>query len=147
MFLTSRRSVIIQLTLRESLNYMWKIQKQNQPIALSILRYILIFFLRHITIKNSLVPMSLRCNSHNGPLSCWFSCYLKLRANGRNNSQHCWANNDGRCCVRIGDCVQTDATTPNNVGTCSASWEGYNPRDFFKHEFYLGACVALTMLE
>ena len=23
--------------------------------------------------------------------------------------------------------VQTDATTPNNVGACSASWEGYNP--------------------
>ena len=70
MFLTSRRSVIIQLTLRKSLNYMWKIQKQNQPIALCIFRYILIFFLRHITIKNSLVPMSLRCNSRNGPLSC-----------------------------------------------------------------------------
>ena len=24
-------------------------------------------------------------------------------------------------------CVQTDATTPNNVGTCGALWEGYNP--------------------
>ena len=91
--------------------------------------------------------MSLPCNSHNGPLSCSVPCYLKVRANGRNNSQDCWANNVGRCCVRIGDGVQTDATTPNNVGTCSASWEGYNPRDFFKHEFYLGACVALTMLE
>ena len=22
---------------------------------------------------------------------------------------------------------ETDATTPKNVGTCSASWEGYNP--------------------
>ena len=22
--------------------------------------------------------------------------------------------------------VQTDATTPSNVGTCSASWEGYD---------------------
>ena len=29
------------------------------------------------------------------------------------------------CCIGSG--VQTDATTPNNVGTCSASWEGYNP--------------------
>ena len=133
MFLTSRRSVIIQLTLRKSLNYMWKIQKQNQPIALCIFRYILIFFLRHITIKNSLVPMSLRCNSRNGPLSCSIHCYLKLRANGRNNSQVCWANIVGRCCVRIGDGVQTDATTPNNVGTCRVSWEGYNPRNFFKH--------------
>ena len=116
MFLTSRRSVIIQLTLRKSLNYMWKIQKQNQPIALSIFRYILIFFLRHITIKNSLVPMSLRCNSHNGPLSCSVPRYLKLRANGRNISQHCWANNVGRCCVRVGHGVQTDASTPNMLG-------------------------------
>ena len=30
-------------------------------------------------------------------------------------------------CVRVGSGVQTDATTPDNVGTCSASWEGYNP--------------------
>ena len=52
---------------------------------------------------------------------------LRLRANGRNNSQHCCANNVGSCCVRVGSGVQTDATTPNNVGTCSASWEGYNP--------------------
>ena len=29
--------------------------------------------------------------------------------------------------MRVGSGVQTDATTPNNVGTCSASWEGYNP--------------------
>ena len=26
---------------------------------------------------------------------------VKLRANGRNNSQHCWPNNAGRCCVRL----------------------------------------------
>ena len=52
---------------------------------------------------------------------------LKLSANGRNNSQHCWPNNFGSCCVRVGSGVQTDATSPNNIGTCSASWEGYNP--------------------
>ena len=52
---------------------------------------------------------------------------VRLRANGRNNSQHCCANNVGSCRVRVGSGVQTDATTPNNVGTCSASWEGYNP--------------------
>ena len=52
---------------------------------------------------------------------------LRLRANRRNNSQHCCANNVGSCCVRVGSGVQTDATTPNNVGTCSASWEEYNP--------------------
>ena len=39
----------------------------------------------------------------------------------------------GSCCVRIGSGVQTDATTPNNVGTCSASWEGYNPENFGDH--------------
>ena len=33
---------------------------------------------------------------------------FRLRANGRNNSQH--------CCVYVGSGVQTDATTPNNVG-------------------------------
>ena len=43
------------------------------------------------------------------------------------NSQHRCANNVGSWCVRISSGVQTDATTPNNVGTYSASWEGYNP--------------------
>ena len=55
------------------------------------------------------------------------SSLLRLRANGRNNFQHCCANNVGSCCVRVSSGVQTDATTPNNVGICSASWEGYNP--------------------
>ena len=44
---------------------------------------------------------------------------LKLHANGRNNSQHCCANNSVSCYVRVGSSVQTDATTSNNVGTCS----------------------------
>ena len=52
---------------------------------------------------------------------------LRLRANGRNNSQH--------CCVCVGSGVQTDATTPNNVGTCSASWEGYNQKAFVNHAY------------
>ena len=52
---------------------------------------------------------------------------LRLRVNRRNNSQYCCANNVGSCCVRVGSGVQTDATTPNNVGACSASWERYNP--------------------
>ena len=50
---------------------------------------------------------------------------VRLRANGRNNSQNCSANNVGSCCVHVGSGVQKDATTPNNVGTCSASWEGH----------------------
>ena len=37
----------------------------------------------------------------------------------------CWTNNASSC-VRIGSGVQTDVTTPNTVGTCGASWEGYN---------------------
>ena len=50
---------------------------------------------------------------------------VKLRAKGRNNSQHCLVHNAGSCHVRVGSAVQTDATTPNNAGTCNASWEGY----------------------
>ena len=71
--------------------------------------------------------------------------FLKLRATGRNNSQHCWANNFVSSCVRVGSGGQTDATTPNNVRTCSASWKGYNPLDFGDH--VQCACVAPTMLE
>ena len=57
-----------------------------------------------------------------------FHFRLRLRANGRNKgSQHCCANKVGSCCVRVGSGVQTDARTPNNVGTYSAWWEGYNP--------------------
>ena len=40
------------------------------------------------------------------------------------------ASNVGSCCIRVGSQVQTDATTPNNIVTYSASWEGYNPYDF-----------------
>ena len=61
------------------------------------------------------------------------NCVLRLRANGRNNSQHCCANNVGSCCVRVGSGVQTDALTPNKFGTCSASWEEYNPQVFVIH--------------
>ena len=35
-------------------------------------------------------------------------------------------NNVGSCFVRVGSGMETDATTPDNVGTCSVSWEGYN---------------------
>ena len=51
---------------------------------------------------------------------------LRLRANGRNNSQYCCVDNVGSCCVRVGSGVQTDATTPIKFGTCSASWEEHN---------------------
>ena len=44
------------------------------------------------------------------------SLIFRLRANGRNNSQRCCANNVRSCCVRVGSGVQTNAATPNNVG-------------------------------
>ena len=55
---------------------------------------------------------------------CWL---IRVRANGRNNFQHCCANNVGSCCVRFGSGVQMDATTPNKFGTYIASWKEYNP--------------------
>ena len=55
--------------------------------------------------------------------------HIKLRANAQNNSQHCCANNIGSSWVHLGSGVEMDATTPNNVGTFSASWEGYNEGD------------------
>ena len=76
---------------------------------------------------------------------CWQWC-----ANGCINNQQCWGvvasvlavvckrmqqhtNNVGSCCVRVGIGVQTDPKTPNNVGTCSALWEGYNSYDSEDH--------------
>ena len=73
------------------------------------------------------VARSVAARPHALKLTSFTFKNLWLRANGRNNSQHCCRNNVGSCCVLVGSSVQTDATTPNNVGTCSASWEGYNP--------------------
>ena len=44
-----------------------------------------------------------------------FVLALKLRANGGNNSRHCWANNLDSYCALVGSVVQTDTTTPNNL--------------------------------
>ena len=60
-------------------------------------------------------------------LALEFPWVERLRANRCNNSQHCCANKVGSCWVRVGSGAQTDATTPNIVGTSSTSWEGYNP--------------------
>ena len=58
-------------------------------------------------------------------------CLTSMRRAGKAmckwTPKHCCANNVESCCVRFGSGVQTDATTPNNVGTCSALWKGYNP--------------------
>ena len=61
---------------------------------------------------------------------------VRLRANGRNNSQHCCTNSVESCCVYVGSGVQTDVTTHNNVETCSASWEGYNPLGFENEDHF-----------
>ena len=58
---------------------------------------------------------------------------------GRNNFQHCVTKNVGSYCVCIGSGVQTDATSPNNVRTCTASWEVYNPYDFINSKTMLNA--------
>ena len=34
----------------------------------------------------------------------------------RKNSQHCWPDNIGSCCVRLDTSANTDATTPNIAG-------------------------------
>ena len=47
--------------------------------------------------------------------------------------------NVGSYCVRVGSGVQTDATTPNNVRTCTASWEVYNPYDLISFKTMLNA--------
>ena len=50
---------------------------------------------------------------------CW-----QWYAKGCNNSQHCWVSNVWNYCVHAGSGVQRDATTPNSIWTCSASWKG-----------------------
>ena len=64
----------------------------------------------------------LRANGRNNSWHCWAnnvgSCPRpcgRWRANGRNNSWHCWANNVGSCPVRVGGGVQTDSRIPNNT--------------------------------
>ena len=47
--------------------------------------------------------------------------------------------NVGSYCVRVGSVVQTDATSPSNVRTCTASWEVYNPYDFINSKTMLNA--------
>ena len=66
-----------------------------------------------------------------------FLLHFKYQATCKRTQQlstlsHFWAImiNVGSCCVRVGRGLQTDATTPNNVRTCSESWKWYNPQDF-----------------
>ena len=49
---------------------------------------------------------------------CWelLHPFAHHNQHGRNNSQHCWCNNVGSCCIRLHTTTNTDATTPNIVG-------------------------------
>ena len=47
--------------------------------------------------------------------------------------RYCWVNNVGSCCVHVSSGRLTGASTPDNIGACSASWEGYNPSEFGDH--------------
>ena len=52
--------------------------------------------------------------------NCCLSLNIKLRTNGHNNSQHCWPNNVGSCCVCLHaakslTCFKLCSTTPNNT--------------------------------
>ena len=77
-------------------------------------------------------------SSRLGVLPFWFvervavgaSPCLKRRAYGRNNSQHCWPENVGSCWI-----VQTNSTTPNNVGTGSALCHNIYKLKEFKRQY------------
>ena len=85
-----------------------------------------------------------------------FSLFPKLRAKGRNNSQHYCANIVGSCCARVGSGVQTDYSNPDDhtepiyeltTMLGPAVHRGKNAT-LCKFEFdSLLAFVALTMLE
>ena len=49
--------------------------------------------------------------------------------NRRNNYQHCWPEKCWEFLDSVGRGVQTDATTPNDVGTCSALFHNQNSSD------------------
>ena len=77
-------------------------------------------------------------SSRLGVLPFWFvervavgaSPCLKRRAYARNNSQHCWPENVGSCWI-----VQTNSTTPNNVGTSSALCHNIYKLKEFKRQY------------
>ena len=77
-------------------------------------------------------------SSRLGVLPFWFvervavgaSPCLKRRAYGRNNSQHCWPENVESCWI-----VQTNSTTPNNVGTSSALCHNIYKLKEFKRQY------------
>ena len=50
-------------------------------------------------------------------MKCIIAVNAQLGANGRNNSQHCWTNTSGSCCLRVGSGVQTDAK--EQAATCN----------------------------
>ena len=60
------------------------------------------FFLHKAACKRTQqLPTLLRQQCWELLRACW-----QLSANERINSQHCWRNNVGSCCVRVGSCRQ-----------------------------------------
>ena len=79
-----------------------------------------------IHLRFSFVSVSIKLFSSSNLISAGFKRRQCIISNCCYCKQHCWANNVGSCRVGVDSGVQTDATTRNNVGTCSALWEGYN---------------------
>ena len=88
--------------------------KQGYPLVLFTALY-------KVVLTSKSVDEVLKCDYLNESCCAVLSSIIRLRTNGRNNFQHCCANNVESCCVRVGSGVQMDATTPNNFETYSAS--------------------------
>ena len=79
-----------------------------------------------IHLRFSFVSVSIKLFSSSNLISAGFKRRQCIISNCCYCKQHCWANNVGSCRVVVDSGMQTDATTRNNVGICSALWEGYN---------------------
>ena len=69
-----------------------------------------------IHLRFSFVSVSIKLFSSSNLISAGFKRRQCIISNCCYCKQHCRANNAGSCHVGVGSSVQTDATTPNNVG-------------------------------
>ena len=69
-----------------------------------------------IHLRFSFVSISIKLFSSSNLISAGFKRRQCIISNCCYCKQHCRANNAGSCHVGVGSSVQTDATTPNNVG-------------------------------
>ena len=68
---------------------------------------------------------------------CWSLLSIKLRANGRNDSQHCWPDNVGIRCIRLQVVERLPgfklcATTLNNMQQGAQTDATYNIQQFWE---------------